>query len=65
MPHSMWNLIPQQGVEPSTPALEAQSPNCWTGKEVSINYYVLNAVCSDEWCVILFLGSFTITYYYN
>ena len=30
----MWNLVPQAGIEPRPPALEAQSLSHWTTREV-------------------------------
>ena len=31
---SMWILLPQPGIEPTPPALEVQSLNHWTTREV-------------------------------
>ena len=31
---SMWDLVPRPGVEPGPPALETQSLDHWTSKEV-------------------------------
>ena len=33
------NLVPRPGIEPATPALEAQSLNHWTAREVSGSYF--------------------------
>ena len=30
----MWDLVPQLGIEPTYPELEAQSFNQWTAREV-------------------------------
>ena len=30
----MWDLVPRPGIEPTPPALEVQSVNHWTSKEV-------------------------------
>ena len=32
----MWNLVPQPGIEPAPPALEARSLNLWTTRKVPI-----------------------------
>ena len=34
MLHGRWDLIPQPGIEPLPPALELQSLNHWTAREV-------------------------------
>ena len=31
-------LVPQPGIEPAPPAVEAQSPNHWTAREVPISH---------------------------
>ena len=33
MPHSLWDLRFQPGIEPGPMALKAQSPNHWTARE--------------------------------
>ena len=30
----MWDLVPQTGIEPTHPALEVQSLNCWITREI-------------------------------
>ena len=49
-PHSMWDLVPQPGVEPMPPALAARSFNHFTTRQVPRNARTLLMgilVCSD------------------
>ena len=48
-------LVPRPGIEPSPPALEAQSVNHWTAREVPI-FHFLTLLYEDnrEWEGLLF-----------
>ena len=37
-------LVPQPGIEPSAPALGAQSPNHWTAREVLLSNFKANVL---------------------
>ena len=36
----MWDLVPQLGIEPTHPELEAQSFNQWTAREDSLEVFL-------------------------
>ena len=40
-PHGMWDLVPQPGIKPASPALEAWSLNHWTTREVPKFQHIL------------------------
>ena len=41
-------LVPQPGIEPAPPAVEAQSLNHWTAREVPIHFFLLCNVATKH-----------------
>ena len=39
VPHSLWDFTFQRGIEPRAPEVRAQSPNHWTARELSTNFF--------------------------
>ena len=37
--HGMWDLVPSPGIEPMSPAVEVQSLNHWTAREVPGKFF--------------------------
>ena len=54
-------LVPQPGIEPMPPAVEAQSPNCWTAREF-LNKFLKFFFKNFEWdfseCGFLYCSEF-------
>ena len=41
-------LVPQRGIKPIPPALEMQSPYCWTTREFPVIYFIYSSVYIGE-----------------
>ena len=56
----MWDLVPQPGIEPGSPALGAQSLTHWTTREVPLHflYFIVTPINWIVFCHISYLFGF-------
>ena len=46
-------LVPQPGIETTSPVVEAQSPNHWTTREVPLNTFIESIIwCQTQYSIL-------------